>query len=572
MQARKALTAFEKVVAESEELCVLGPQPLIQLSPFFRDTHRWSRLTQDETAIPPETIQKEIQEATDLLSDLQLQVEPSKLAETESKAKKILTGLGFSEAYTSKPVSSLSGGWLMRTALAAALLQDTDLLILDEPTNYLDLLGIIWLQRHLQSLSDAPDPPTLILVSHDRDFISQATTDLLILKDKSLTYFHGSLPTYESAQSERKLHLTKMKEAQDRQKAHIQETIARNVRQGKKNDDDNRLRQAKSRQKKLDDRWGVQVNARGGRFKLNRDLAGHHFSAREEIEVPADEKGVVVGLPEPAELRFPGPLVSLEGIAFRYHDPGLSTKSGVKLPPPPVVLEDVTLSVHAGDRVAILGLNGAGKSTLIKLLVGSASPTSGTVTVHPRLKTGYYSQHAVEALQRLSLSQPDLTALSLLTREVGGELDEGDLRGLLASLGLAGRTASDVCLGKLSGGQLVRCELARLLWRRPQLLVLDEVTTHLDYETVTALREALRGWEGAVVLVSHDRWFVRGVVEGLVDEDEEGGEDESCEDGEEVSRRREVYRLNGGRLVRLPGGVGEFEEGVEKRVRKLLRE
>ncbi|KAB5572558.1 ABC transporter [Coniochaeta sp. 2T2.1] len=549
MAARKALTAFEKVVAESEVL-----------------------LDQPKADIPPATLQTEIQEAADLLADLQLQVEPSKLASAESKAKKILTGLGFSESQTLKPVSSLSGGWQMRAALAAALLQDSDILILDEPTNYLDLLGIIWLQRYLQSLSsDVPDSaaPTLILVSHDRDFISLAT-DLLILKDKALTYFHGDLPTYESSLSERKLYLTKMREAQEKQKQHMQETIARNIKAGKKNDDDNKLRQAKSRQKRLDDRMGMQVNANGRRFKLNRDMPGYHLSAREEIDVPLDERGVSVSLPEPGELRFPGALVSLEGVGFRY--PVVS--KGVKQP---AVLEGVTLSIHMGDRIGILGLNGAGKSTLIRLLVQETAPTGGTVAVHPRLKVGYYSQHAVEGLQKLARSEQQqpgvsVTALSLLMREVEGELDEGEVRGLLSSLGLSGRMASDVPVEKLSGGQLVRCELARLLWRRPQLLVLDEVTTHLDYETVTALREALRGWEGAVVLVSHDRWFMRGVVEGVVDDDEEGESGDESEDVAKAMMRREVYRLKGGRLVKLPGGVGEFEEIMERRVRKLLND
>jgi ATPase subunit of ABC transporter with duplicated ATPase domains len=182
----------------------------------------------------------------------------------------------------------------------------------------------------------------------------------------------------------------------------------------------------------------------------------------------------------------------------------------------------------------------------------------------------YYSQHAVEALQSLGQADPALTALSLLTGEVAGALDEGQLRALLGSLGLPGRTASDVPLRKLSGGQLVRCELARLLWRRPGLLVLDEVTTHLDYETVSALREALRGWAGAVVLVSHDRWFVRGVVEGVVDEEEgsDGGEEE--EDEEEGLRRRVVYKLAAGKLSVLERGVDQFEEGMERRVRKLM--
>ena len=502
-----------------------------------------------------------------MLADLQLQVEPSRIADIESRAKKILTGLGFTEAYMAKAANSLSGGWRMRSALATALLQETDILILDEPTNFLDLLGIIWLQRYLQTLEDLPTPPTLILVSHDRDFTSSVCTGLLIVKDKDLTYFHGDLPTYESAQAEKKLHLTKMKDAQDKQKAHMQETIRQNMAAGRKNDDQNKIRQAKSRQKRLDDRMGMNVSATGGRFKLNRDLAGYHFAARAEIAIPQDERGVSITLPDPPDLRFPGALISLDKLSFRY-PPAKGSKT---LPPP--TLQDITLTIHPTDRIGILGLNGAGKSTLIRLLVGDPAPArssqTGTLTAHPRLKLSYYSQHAVEELQALGHSDPTLTALALLTKEVEGALDEGEIRALLGSLGLQGRLASDVPLRRLSGGQLVRCELARLLWKRPGLLVLDEVTTHLDYETVAALREALRGWGGAVVLVSHDRWFVKGVVEGLVDEEEEGSGVES-EDEEEGLRRRVVYKLAAGKLSVLERGVQQFEEGMEKRVRKLM--
>lgn len=445
----------------------------------------------------------------------------------------------------------------MRASLATALLQETDILILDEPTNFLDLLGIVWLQRYLKSLEDSDKPPTLILVSHDRDFNSLCT-DLLILKDKQLTYFHGDLPTYEASQSERKLWLTKMKEAQDKQKAHIEKTIAANKKAGKENDDQNKLRQAKSRQKKLDDRWGLQVSERGGRFKLNRDLVGYHLTARDDIDIPPEQRPVVITLPEPPDLRFPGALISLEKGAFRY---------APKLAP---VIQDINLTVGMGDRIGILGLNGTGKSTLIKVLVEQSRPTSGTLTTHPRLKLGYYSQHAVEALQELGRTEPALTSLSLLTREVQEALNEGEVRALLGQLGLPGRIASDVPLQKLSGGQLVRCELARLFWRRPHCLILDEVTTHLDYETVTALREALSDWEGAVVLVSHDRWFMRGAVEGAVDDDEEGGSSDE-DDGEGVGmRRRVVYRLKGGKMSVLESGVSGFETLMEKRVTKLL--
>ncbi|KAG7287062.1 hypothetical protein NEMBOFW57_006562 [Staphylotrichum longicolle] len=518
LQARKALVEYEKAVAQS---AALNEQPA------------------DD--ILPETLQAETQEAVDL-ADLQLQVEPSRMADIESRAKKILTGLGFTEAYMTKA-------------------RQTDILILDEPTNFLDLLGIIWLQRYLQSLEDLPTPPTLILVSHDRDFTSSVCTDLLIVKDKDLTYFHGDLPTYESSQVEKKVYLTKMKEAQDKQKAHMQESIRQNLAQGRKNDDQNKIRQAKSRQKRLDDRMGMQVNEKGGRFKLNRDLAGYHFSARADIAIPQDERGVSITLPDPPDLRFPGALLSLEKLTFRYPPAkGAATK-------PAPTLQDITLTVSEGDRIGILGLNGAGKSTLIRLLVGDPAPPrsqqTGTVTAHPRLKLSYYSQHAVEQLQARGQNDPSLTALALLTSEVEGALDEGELRGLLGSLGLQGRTASDVPLRKLSGGQLVRCELARLLWRRPGLLVLDEVTTHLDYETVSALREALRGWGGAVVLVVRE-----GVVEGVVDE-EEGSEAEE-EEEEEGLRRRVVYKLAAGKLTVLERGVDQFEEGMQRRVKKLM--
>ncbi|GJN66790.1 hypothetical protein PCL_04329 [Purpureocillium lilacinum] len=532
MQARKALVAFEKVVADSK-----------------------AELEQPREEVSSDSLQAETQEAADMLAELQLQVEPSRLSQVETKAKRILTGLGFSEDRMAKPIASMSGGWHMRAALATALLQDADILILDEPTNFLDLLGIIWLQRYLGSLEDAEKPPTLILVSHDRDFIGLCT-DLLILKDKQLTYFHGDLPTYESSQAERKLWLRKMKEAQNKQRAHIEKTIQQNMKAGKANDDQNKIRQAKSRQKKLDDRWGMQVGAKGGRFKLNKELNGFFLKSREDIDIPPEERPVVITLPEPPDLRFPGSLLSVEKASYRYS------------PKTPVVIQDINLTVGMGDRVGVLGLNGSGKSTLIKLLVGETRPTTGSVTTHPRLKLGYYSQHAVEDLKALGRDDPELTALSLLTRDVDGALNEGELRALLGELGLPGRIASDIPVTKLSGGQLVRCGLARLFWQRPHCLVLDEVTTHLDYETVTALRVALSQWDGAVVLVSHDRWFMRGAVEGNMDEGED--ESEESDEAEEAPRRRVVYRLKGGEMSVLNNGVDQFEQIMEKRASKLL--
>jgi ATPase subunit of ABC transporter with duplicated ATPase domains len=307
----------------------------------------------------------------------------------------------------------------------------------------------------------------------------------------------------------------------------------------------------------------VEKSATGGRFKLNRDLPGYHFSARAEIDVPADEKGVNIFIPPAPDLRFPGPLVSLEKATFKYP---LTKKTAT---PAPIVLQDIDLTIHMGDRIGIVGLNGCGKSTLIKLLTDTSKPSKGTVTRHPRLRMGYYSQHAVEDLQALGLSEPELTALSLLIKEVESELDEGEVRALLGSLGLPGRTASDVPLTKLSGGQLVRLALARLLWKSPQLLVLDEITTHLDFYTVTALAEALRTWNGAILVVSHDRYMIRRVVEG--EKEDVGSDEENESEGEEEeTRRRVVYLLKGGVLKVLDNGVRGFEESLEKRVEKLL--
>lgn len=556
-----------------------------------------------------------------MLADLQLQVEPSRMAHVESRAKQILAGLGFTDTTIQKPVSSLSGGWRMRTSLAAALLQDkTDILILDEPTNFLDMLGIMWLQRYLADLggggddsftittttttSDMPPspPPTLIIVSHDRAFISLCT-DLLIIRDKEIISFHGNLPGYETSQAEKKVHLTRLKDAQDRQKEHMQQTIQRNMRDGKAKDDTNKIRQAKSRQKKLDDRMGLEVSAKGTRFKLNRDLVGFHLTSRADIDVPQDEKLVRFVLPDPPELRFPGSLLSLENVSFRYSSSAAGGSARTKsASTSPLVLQDINMTVQMGDRIGVLGLNGSGKSTLIKLLVQQAKPTTGTMAAHPRLRLGYYSQHAVEDLITLARThardpqqqqQGELTALRLLMADQSpssssssssaladlsssssGGLDEPEARSLLGTLGLPGRLASDVPVRKLSGGQLVRLGMARILARSPQLLVLDEVTTHLDYETVTAMRTALKSWPGTVVLVSHDRWFMRGVVEGVTKDgvDGEDGDsdfDDDLDDGA-APRRRLLYRLRAGKMSLLSGGVREFEEALEKRVRKMM--
>lgn len=465
-----------------------------------------------------------------------------KLVDIEAQARTILTGLGFKEDSHNRPIKTLSGGWRMRCMLACVLIQTPEVMILDEPTNFLDLLGVVWLQTYLQQMRTT-SPTTVVLVSHDRDFINAVCEELVILRDQKFEYFRGNLAQFEEDFEAQKLYWGRMKEAQEKQVAHMEASIRENTKIGKKTNDDNKLRMAKSRQKKIDDRTGIQVNARGGRFKLNRDLAGYHTTHRAEIEVPQDEKGASMMLPDAGELRFPGPLVSLEDIVFKYESGG------------PSVLNGMDFVMHMGDRVGLMGLNGSGKSTLVRVLTGASPPTKGKVTTHARLKLGYYAQHTIDELYEQGQAEPELTALGLMSRIVD-ELDEGEIRGLLSAMGLQGRVVSDVPIQRLSGGQLVRLGLAKTVWNSPHLLVLDEITTHLDFHTVTALASALADFNGAVLVVSHDRFLVRSVIE------------ENDEEDEEQERRRTVYVMKGGKLEQR--SVEQFEHSLSKRVAKML--
>lgn len=447
----------------------------------------------------------------------------------------------------------------MRTRLASLLIQYHDLLLLDEPTNFLDLPSLLWLESHL--LTALPAKTTLLLVTHDRAFADAVADQVLVLRDCALEHFPGTLSGSLHSRAQQQRRLTKMKAAQDTQIAHMKASIAGNVRAAKASGDDKKLKQAVSRQKRIDDRMGYNVGVRGGKFKLNRDLPGYHTSMRADIEIPKDDPAVKILIPvNPApELRFPGALVACEGLTFKY--PGANE----------VVLKGVTLTIHQTDRIALVGLNGAGKSTLVSCLVGQETPSQGTVDRHPRARIGYFSQAAVEALPG------GVTALEY----VGGTPGTGDeqaKRGMFSAMGLVGKTVSEIPLEQLSGGQRVRVALARILHPGdgvvPHLLVLDEVTTHLDAGSIQVLAAGLRKYKGAVVLVSHDRWFVRRVVEG--EKEWEGGDaegewdEDSGEDDESGGERPpgKVYLVGKGGVELLKGGVGEFEAKLKKQGRK----
>jgi ATPase subunit of ABC transporter with duplicated ATPase domains len=507
------------------------------------------------------SLETDTQKALDMQTALQAELDLMPVRDVEAKARSILAGLGFTNTRLSSKISTLSGGWRMRCQLAAALLQTADVLILDEPTNFLDMLGMLWLQIYLEDLRDTSPDTALVLVSHDRDFVNATCDELMILRDKRLAYFQGNLESYEKSMRHEILRMSRMKEAQDRQIAHMSKTIANSVQQGKKTGNDNKLRQAKSRQKKLDERMGQEVNAKGGRFKLNRDLVGWHENKRDAIEVPKDEEAVSLRFPSAPEMRFQSSLMSLEGVSYRH-------PATIK-----PALEDVNIIVHPGDRIGILGLNGAGKTTLVQLLSSTRIATSGSLQTYPRLKVGFYSQHIVDDLAKRGSADPSLTALSTLFLEASQKsitLEEQYARKLLAGTGLVGRTVSDTPVARLSGGQLVRLALCLLFLDPPHVFILDEPSTHLDLATVSALARALQTYDGAVVLVSHDRFMIRTIIEGeSVDpdnNDDEGADHRAHTDDEQ--RRRIVYEVKAGKVKQLNGGIAAWEATLGKKLTK----
>lgn len=279
---------------------------------------------------------------------------------------------------------------------------------------------------------------------------------------------------------------------------------------------------------------------------------------------------------DPSDLRFPGSLVSFENVDFSYMNGKKKTQ----------ILNDINLTIQLGDRIGLAGLNGSGKSTLVALAMGVVTgqespmlPTSGTVSRHTRAKFALYSQQTAEEIEILAAQRPGLTALSHLMEVLGPELTEQEYRGLLSGLGLSGKIASDVPISLLSGGQKVRLALAKIFWEPPHLLILDEVTTHLDTDTIQALVTALKSFEGAILVVTHDRFFMRCVVEGESMRDlaaasrpEDEGSDEgdtSEEEDESTARTRVVYRLSKGRLIKLDRGMEQYEEIAARSATKL---
>jgi len=369
-----------------------------------------------------------------------------------SRAEQLLVGLGFKNDELERPVSTFSGGWRMRLNLAQALMSPSELLLLDEPTNHLDLDAILWLEDWLKKY-----PGTMMIVSHDRDFLDGVVTSIVHIDQKKLRRYAGDYSSFEQQRAQNLILAAGQYEKQQRERAHLQSFIDRFKAKATK------ARQAQSRMKML--------------AKME-DLAPLHVAAPFSFEFR-----------EP--LRAPDPLLVFEDVSAGYPDK--------------TVLTNLTFSIRAGERIGLLGVNGAGKSTLIKTIAATQKALSGSIVSNKGVEIGYFAQHQVEMLRD---DQSPLWHLSRISKGVR----EQDLRDYLGSFNFPGDMATG-SIEHFSGGEKARLALALIVWQRPNLLLLDEPTNHLDLETREALTVALAQFEGTLVLVSHDRHLLRATTD-----------------------------------------------------------
>ncbi|OOZ40996.1 ABC transporter ATP-binding protein [Solemya pervernicosa gill symbiont] len=370
------------------------------------------------------------------------------------RAAKLLHGLGFAEEELQQPVTSFSGGWRMRLNLAQALMCRSDLLLLDEPTNHLDLDTVIWLEEWLCSY-----PGTLLLISHDRDFLDRVVHHIAHIEQEGMVVYAGGYSDFEVRRAER---LAQQQVAYDRQQAeiaHMQHFVDRFRAKATK------AKQAQSRLKAM------------ARMEL---IAAAHVDSPFHFEFPVPEKQ-------------PSPLLRLDEVAVGYEGKP--------------IISNVEMTLLPGQRIGLLGHNGAGKSTLIRLLAGELSSMAGEREVPPDLQIGYFAQHQLEQLD------PAATPATHLSR-IDPKITDQAARNFLGGFGFNGDRVFE-SIAPFSGGEKARLVLALLVYQRPNLLLLDEPTNHLDLEMRHALGMALQGFEGAMVVVSHDRHLLRSVADEM---------------------------------------------------------
>ena len=376
-----------------------------------------------------------------------------------ARASRILVGLGFDEDMQHRPLDSYSGGWKMRVALAALLFSEPDLLLLDEPSNHLDLEATMWLESFLKSYR-----ATMVLISHERDLLNNVVDHILHLEGGKTTLYPGGYDAFERQRAERLAQLASAQAAQDSQRAKLQDYVARNSARA------STAKQAQSRAKML--------------------------AKMQPIASISEDPSLTFDFPSPDALK--PPLVTLDMAAVGYSATPVLTKLNFRLDP--------------DDRVALLGRNGNGKTTLARLLAAQLPAMEGAIAVSGKMRVGYFTQYQVEELDR------DDTPLEHMTRMMKG-MSPGAVRAQLGRFGFSGNKAITQ-VGKLSGGERARLALALITRDAPHMLILDEPTNHLDVDAREALVQALNAYDGAVVIVSHDRHMIELTADRLVLVDE----------------------------------------------------
>ncbi len=408
------------------------------------DTERAALLAEEEAGAPPER-----------LADLHERLIAIDAYTAPARAARILKGLGFDEAMQARPLDSFSGGWRMRVALASLLFTSPDILLLDEPSNHLDLESALWLEDFLLSY-----PGLIVLISHERDLLNRVVTQILHLEAGKVTLYTGNYDSFEKQRAERLAQLEAARTAQGAQRAKLQDYVARNSARA------STAKQAQSRAKAL--------------------------ARMQPVAEAATDPTMKFDFPSPAPLR--PPLVTLD-----------QTQVGYDGNP---VLSGLDLRLDPDDRMALVGRNGNGKTTLARLMIGQLPAMSGARNATGKLKVGYFTQYQVEELDR------DATPLQHMSRAMKGASPSA-VRAQLGRFGFSGPTAEQK-IGTMSGGERARLALALVTRDAPHLIVLDEPTNHLDIDARQALVQALAGYEGAVVVVSHDRHLIEATADRLV--------------------------------------------------------
>ena len=393
--------------------------------------------------------------------------------DAQARAQALILGLGFKITELDNPVNSFSGGWRMRLQLARALMCPSDLLLLDEPTNHLDLDALVWLEAWLKRYQG-----TMLVISHDREFLDAVTDVTVHIESAKLTRYGGNYSKFEDLRAEQMALQQGAYSKQQDKIAHLQKFIARFKAKASK------AKQAQSRVKALD--------------------------RMEKIAPLLAEADFTFEFKEPANL--PNPMLSMQNAYFGYPAP----EDAPEGTPPTVIVQNVSKSVLAGQRIGILGANGQGKSTLVKTVARALAPIEGEMTEGKGLNIGYFAQQELDVLR---LADNPLEHMIRLVKEVSaaGKLGnqptrEQDLRSFLGNFNFGGDMVKQA-VGSMSGGEKARLVLCMIVWQRPNLLLLDEPTNHLDLATREALSMALNEFEGTVMLVSHDRALLRAVCD-----------------------------------------------------------